>query len=189
MNYTYANFYELTYLSKEEWINFMLEKYDLIDILDAKEYIEISYNEVTGSLCISTYDGYDNFINEYAYKVEYDELTQFQLEEVYLHFCEQVYDTDFTNTLTSSFSCSEKDVYTKHSNVLVELMNQLAQSYGDERVKVCKTYTEANNLPLKSCVRMYLKYHNDWSQEDKQKTIERYKPYIDTTDLEAKFLS
>ncbi len=67
-------------------------------------------------------------------------------------------------------------------------MNQLSQNYGDERVKICKFYAEANNLQLKSCVRMY-KYHNDWSQEDKQKTIERYKPYIDTTDLEVKFLS
>jgi len=89
----------------------MLKKYDLKGSPGANEYINLKYNEVSSTVCISTYDGYDNFVNKYAYKINRDELTQSQLEQVYLHFCEQVYDTNFTNTLTSRFNCSATDVY------------------------------------------------------------------------------
>ena len=51
MNYTYENFYELTYLNKEEWINFMLDKYDLKDSPGSEKFMEISYNELTSDLC------------------------------------------------------------------------------------------------------------------------------------------
>ena len=115
--YTSRNMYEFTYLSKTEWVNFMLEKYDLKDSPSADEYIGIKYDEVTSGLCTNVYHGYDEFMDEYKGKIVDDELTQPQLEEVYLHFCKQVYDTDFTNALASYFNCSEKDVYTKHSDI------------------------------------------------------------------------
>ena len=73
--------------------------------------------------------------------------------------------------------------------ILVELKEILDQSWGDERVKACKDYAEANNLPLKSCVRMYLRTFSNYEMEDMQKAIDQYKPYIDTTDLEIEFLS
>ncbi len=91
--------YEFTYLSKAEWINFMLKKYDLKGSPGAHEYIGIMYDRVTGSLCLGVYKGYDEFMDSYRGDVERDELTQSQLAEVYLHFCKQVYDTDFTNAL------------------------------------------------------------------------------------------
>lgn len=59
----------------------------------------------------------------------------------------------------------------------------------NKRVEVCKSYAEANNLPLESCVRMYLRTFSDYAMEDMQKAIDQYKPYIDTTDLETEFLS
>ena len=133
MVFTSDNTYELTYLSKQEWVDFILEKYDLKGSPGAEEYINIKYNDVTESLCTNIYHGYNEFMDTYKGKITDDELTQSQLEEVYLYFCEQVYDTDFTNALASHFSCSTTDVYTKHSDVLHELDNldQQYQGVGD----------------------------------------------------------
>jgi len=140
--YTYNNFYEMATLSKEDWVDFMLDKYDLKDSPGAKEYMSIKYDEHTSDLCNQVYKGYNGFLKSYDSKVDRDELTQPQLEEVYLHFCKQVYDTDFTNALASHFSCSTTDVYTKHSNVLYKIVHFQDSSHGMQLIENIKTYSE-----------------------------------------------
>ena len=154
MVFTSNNTYELTYLSKQEWFDFILEKYGMKNSPGAEEYINIAYNEVTEGLCNSVYDGQ----KIYSGKITDDELTKSQLEEVYLYFCEQVYDTDFTNALASHFSCSTTDVYTKHSDVIKEfkeiygtkesMISQvfaLADKYGMSKQTAAEAYLKAAN--------------------------------------------
>lgn len=158
MVFTSDNTYELTYLSKEEWVDFILEKYDLKGSPGAKEYINIKYNDVTRGLCNSVYKGYEGFLKKYDYKIVDDELTQSQLHEVYLYFCGQVYDADFTNALASRFGCSAEDVYVKHSDVIKEfkeiygtkesMISQvfaLADKYGMSKQTAAEAYLKAAN--------------------------------------------
>ncbi len=156
--YTYNNFYEIATFSKEAWIDFMLEKYDLKGSPGAEEYMSIKYDEHTSDLCNQVYDGYDDFMDQYAYKVDRDELTKPQLEEVYLHFCKQVYDTDFTNALASHFSCSEEDVYTKYSDIIIEF----CKVYGSKQEIVNTLYNVADKygVPHQTALQTFIDYGN-----------------------------
>ena len=189
MTFTFENTYELTYLSKEEWVDFILDKYEMGGYPGAEEYVNIAYGELTRGLCNSVYDGYDEFMDEYKGKIVDDELTQPQLEEVYLHFCKQVYDTDFTNALASRFSCSEKDVYTKHSDVLVEL-NNLSQQYsgvGDYGTWIEQQYIAFStkyNISLKSVYYMLAQYDVLTGVSSAEEMINFCSNYVDTTGFE-----
>lgn len=125
--------YELAFLNKEDWIDFKITKYHLKDNPGIEKFLALQYDNEIDSLNRDVYSGYDEFVDDYNElgepsghnaRVERGELTKEQLIQVYLHFCEQVYDTDFTNALSSHFHCSTKDVYIKHSNVLVELIDE-----------------------------------------------------------------
>ena len=153
MGFTSENAYEFTYLGKEEWIDFILEKYEMKNNLSAKEYVSLMYDDATSGICIDVYHGYNEFIDTYDGSVELDQILPF-----YLYFCEQVYDTDFTNALASHFSCSTTDVYTKHSDVIKEfkeiygtkesMISQvfaLADKYGMSKQTAAEAYLKAAN--------------------------------------------
>lgn len=120
--FTSDNTYELTYLSKQEWVDFILEKYDLKGSPGAEEYINIKYNDVTEGLRNSVYDGYNEFMKIYSGKITDDELTPYQLAEVYLYFCEQVYDTDFTNALVVV-----QQMYTQNIRMLLKNLKKFTE--------------------------------------------------------------
>ena len=94
-------------------------------------------------------------MDTYKGKITDDELTQSQLEEVYLYFCEQVYDTDFTNALASHFSCSTTDVYTKHSDVIKEFK----EIYGTKESMISQVFALANKYGMskQTAAEAYLK--------------------------------
>ena len=158
MTFTFENTYELTYLSKEEWVDFILDKYEMKGYPGAEKYVNIAYDELTTSLSLNIYHGYNEFMDTYKGKIVDDELTQSQLEEVYLYFCEQVYDTDFTNALASHFSCNEKNVYTKHSDIIKEFCNV----YGNKQEIVNTLYNIADKygVPHQTALQTFIDYGN-----------------------------
>ena len=126
----------------------------------AEKYVNIVYDELTRGLSNSVYKGYDEFIDTYQGSVEEDRLTQSQLEEVYLYFCEQVYGTDFTNALASHFSCSTTDVYTKHSDVIKEFK----EIYGTKESMISQVFALADKYGMskQTAAEAYLKAANNF---------------------------
>ena len=166
-SFSYDYLYQMTTMSKSEWIDFVAEKIGIKGADGAEEYLGSRYDEYYNANCDYIYYGKDGYYDLRKDWVRRDVLTQSELEAVYLYFCKVEYEPAFTQALMQHFGCSENEVYLEHSDIVVEL----GEATGSlaEQAAVVQSIATKYGVPLRVAVKMYTKTCTSYPQEDKLK--------------------
>jgi hypothetical protein len=174
--YTYDNLYQLTTMSKSEWVDFVLNKYDLTNVKGAKEYVDNRYDHYIKVAKNDTYKGKTSFYNSYEAWLTAGDLTESQLQDIYIYFCRQEYDSEYTQALMNHFNCTEEQVYLEHSDILREIGNNTGK-FADIAISL-QTISNNYNISLNSIIEMFVKTKTSYSLEDKEYTRQYFYNYF-----------
>jgi uncharacterized protein YkwD len=165
--YTYDNLYQLTTMSKSEWIDFVLNKYNLTNVNGAKEYVDNRYDHYIKVAKNDTYKGKTSFYNSYEAWLTAGDLTESQLQDIYIYFCRQEYNQDdcskaYLQALMKYFNCTEEDVYLEHFDILSTLSTICRDDNGTIADKV-KVISSDYNIPSDVAGEMCVRAHTGWN--------------------------
>ncbi len=173
--FSYDYLYQMTTMSKAEWIDFVAEKLGVEGAAGAEEYLGNKYDEYYSANCDYIYYGKDNFYTTYKIRLEQDRMTQSELEATYIYFCKVEYDPAFTQALMQHFGCSENEVYLEHSDVLSSICQS---SYTIDELaaklhEMSNTYGVNSQLMLQICI----KANPGWSTNTIQRVTTAFNNY------------
>jgi hypothetical protein len=160
--FIYTNIYKLGTMSRSEWIDFILDKYDLRGYAGAEEYVGIQYDEDYKELCDDVYNGVWNG----GVLLERGYTTAEEIQTAYLYFCDQVYNKDYNKAylqaLMKYFNCTAEDIYLKHSDI-TSTFSQI-KGTDDEIIATVKSLASEYKMSVDVAAEFYVRSHTSWSE-------------------------